>query len=76
MITLHEIEQALDTHRLSIKMNNGNYWRVRRNGMTKRWITRPQEFRIPIKYGLKFCSYIGHADIPSFFDNFKLSEKE
>lgn len=31
---------------------------VRRNGRTKRWKTRPKEFQIPVKYGLKECFYI------------------
>lgn len=30
----------------------------RRNGRTKRWKTRPDEFQIPVKYGLKECFYI------------------
>lgn len=31
---------------------------LRRNGKTKTWVTRPGAFRIPVKYGLKFCTYI------------------
>lgn len=27
--------------------------RVRRNGMTQTWVTRPSEFRIPVKYGIR-----------------------
>ena len=32
--------------------------RVHRNGKTKTWKTRPQEFKIPVKYGLRQCFYI------------------
>lgn len=32
--------------------------RARRNGKTKTWKTRPDEFQIPVKYGLKDCFYI------------------
>lgn len=31
---------------------------VRRNGRTKTWVTRPGEFRIPVKYGFRECFYI------------------
>jgi hypothetical protein len=34
----------------------------RRNGKTKRWKTRPAEFQIPVKYGLKECFYITPAN--------------
>jgi len=30
----------------------------RRNGKCKLWITRPNEFKLPIKYGMKMCGYI------------------
>jgi hypothetical protein len=32
--------------------------RIRRNGQTKTWKTRPNDFRIPVKYGLRECFYI------------------
>ena len=31
------------------------FLRVRYNGQVKTWITRPQAFRLPMKYGLKCC---------------------
>lgn len=46
-----EIESALDSHKLSVRMHNGNYWQVRRNGKTQTWKRRPNDFRIPIKAG-------------------------
>jgi len=35
---------------------------VRRNGMTQTWKTRPTEFSIPVKHGLKNAFRIGQAD--------------
>lgn len=34
--------------------------RVRRTGKTKTWKTRPDEFQIPVKYGLYESGYITH----------------
>ena len=40
--------------------------RWRRNGMTKTWKTRPGEFRIPIKHGLRAYSYLTHDNAHEF----------
>ena len=48
-----EIEKALDSGLIWARMINGNLWRLRRNGATKRWKTMPNQFRIPVKAGLK-----------------------
>ena len=40
--------------------------RVRRNGQTKTWQTRPDEFKIPVKYGLKRYGYIDHNNAKDF----------
>ncbi len=37
---------------LTNKDKNKTPLRVRRNGKTQTWKTRPNEFRIPVKYGL------------------------
>lgn len=31
----------------------GKVYTWRRNGKTQTWVTRPDEFRIPVKYGLR-----------------------
>lgn len=36
--------------------------RVRRNGMTQTWKTRPTEFSIPVKYGVKNAFRITQHD--------------
>ena len=43
----------------------GDHWR--RNGATKTWKTRPDEFRVPIKYGFRQCYAITHVNAISFF---------
>jgi len=48
-----EIEAALDAHEVWAAMRGGKYWIARRNGATHLWKTRPNDFRIPIKCGLK-----------------------
>lgn len=36
--------------------------RYRRSGETKIWKTRPSEFRVPVKWGLRYSAYITHLD--------------
>lgn len=40
------------------KDSRGNPVRCRVNGKVKFWTTRPEDFRIPVKYGLYRCFYI------------------
>jgi hypothetical protein len=58
----NQIENALDSHQLFVRMRNGNFWQCRRNGATKLWKTRPGEFRIPIKFGFKGYGEVTHND--------------
>lgn len=62
MFTRHQIELALSEGRLWALMGNGNYWRLRRNGATQLWKTRPSEFRIPVKAGMKSYGNVTHSD--------------
>lgn len=64
--TLEEIEAELDDGRVFALMHNGNYWRVRRNGATRRWITRPGHFRIQVKAGLRSYAEITHENFQLF----------
>lgn len=57
-ISLQFIENSLYNGELWAAMRNGNYWRLRRNGKTQRWKTRPTDYRIPVKAGLKSCGEI------------------
>lgn len=41
---------------------DGKVRRARVNGAPRLWKTRPGDYRIPIKYGLRECSYIVPRD--------------
>lgn len=55
-------EQAMAaTHRQNFTKTVGaKVYTARVNGACKTWKTRPNEFRLPMKYGLKECFYIDH----------------
>lgn len=61
--TLAEIEAALDSGRMNARMQSGKCWQLRRNGQTKTWKTRPGEYRIPVKAGLRSTGYIEHTSL-------------
>lgn len=61
MNMLEYIESALNEGIVSAQMTTGRYWKIRRNGKTQTWITRPGEFRIPIKAGLRTCGELTHT---------------
>jgi hypothetical protein len=78
-MTKQEIETALDNGTLWGAMRNGRFWKVRRNGQTKTWKTRPGEFSIPVKAGLKACARIDETTIISRDDRgaeFLISETD
>lgn len=41
---------------------DGTPVRARSNGKLKLWKTRPSEWRLPMKYGLKECFYLGRSE--------------
>lgn len=45
-------------HHKTLKNAGKTPMRVRVTGKVKVWKTRPEEFRIPVKYGLKTCGYV------------------
>lgn len=65
MLSLAQIEEALDTGLIEALMTSGRWWRVRRNGATHTWKTRPGHFRIPVKAGLRACAYLTHENADS-----------
>jgi hypothetical protein len=68
-MTREQIEAALDAGQLYAKMTKGGAWRCRRNGATKLWKTRPNDFRIPFKCGLKEYGQITHlTNIETYFE--------
>jgi|6_EtaG_2_1085325.scaffolds.fasta_scaffold48392_1 hypothetical protein len=40
--------------------------RFRRNGKTKTWITRPEEFSVPVKRGLREYGYLTQTNAKDF----------
>ena len=65
-MTRSEIETALDAGRIFTEMSNGRWWRVRRNGRTKTWVTRPDAFSIPVKAGIWVYDYITQDNVHCF----------
>jgi hypothetical protein len=58
-------ENALTANRfehVSIKNADKTPARCKRNGKTKIWVTRPDEFKIPVKHGLRDCFYIDNTN--------------
>ena len=43
-------------------------YRWRRNGRTQTWKTRPEDFRIPIKYGMRSYDEIAPHNVDRFHD--------
>jgi len=50
--------EANQFEHVTLKNSDGSPLRCRRSGKTKLWVTRPLEFRIPVKYGLYDSFYI------------------
>lgn len=43
---------------VTLKNADGTPVRCRKTGQCKTWKTRPDEFKLPVKHGLKTCFYI------------------
>lgn len=46
----------------TMKDSRGKAVKCRVNGACKTWKTRPAEFQLPVKYGLKQCFYITQSN--------------
>ena len=61
--------QAMTTNNFEMVNHNnsdGTPVRWRRNGATKTWKTRPDHFKIPVKYGLYDYGYIDQDNATDF----------
>lgn len=61
MITMKQAVAAhyrQEFHHVKVKNADGTPARCRVNGKCKTWKTRPNEFQLPVKYGLRDCFYI------------------
>lgn len=50
------------------KNSDGTPTRCRVNGQCKTWKTRPEDFRLPVKHGLKECFYIDNSNADQWYD--------
>jgi hypothetical protein len=57
-VTIETASTAREFWHRTARNSDGTPVRCRKNGMLKLWKTRPTEFRLPVKYGLKECFYI------------------
>lgn len=66
MMITKEVAESLghrrELHHVSAKDSRGNPVRCRVNGKCKVWARQPEKFRLPVKYGLKFCFYIDNSN--------------
>lgn len=62
MVTYSEALTAQMFHHVSALNADKTPLRVRRNGKTQTWKTRPGHFRIPVKYGLYGYTEITHEN--------------
>lgn len=60
-LTADNIDKWIDEGQLYVAINNGRWWKARRNGMTKRGKRLPT-IRVPFKYGLKHYGALTETD--------------
>jgi hypothetical protein len=58
MVTMQEAMTHRTFYHVTLKNSDGTAVRCRANGRCKTWKTRPDDFRLPVKYGLRECFYI------------------
>lgn len=51
---------AYDCTAFHVRGDDGKCRTWRRNGRTRRWITRPGEYSVPVKFGLYAYGHITH----------------
>lgn len=62
MITKQDAMTARHFEHVTMKNADGTPLRARANGKCQTWKTRPDEFKLPCKYGLKQCFYIENTN--------------
>lgn len=55
-------------HSKTTKNRDGTPMRVRVNGKVRTWKTRPDDFQIPVKHGLRNCGYVDNCDVRNAAD--------
>ena len=56
------LSQPPELHHVTLRNSDGTPLRCRSNGVCKTWKTRPDEFKLPVKHGLRTCFYITEAN--------------
>jgi hypothetical protein len=51
-ITRDTVDALLDRGQIEVAMSNGKWWRIRRNGATRRWKRDASRIYIPFKMGM------------------------
>lgn len=62
MVTKQQAMTATRFEHVSIKNSDGTPARCRSNGACKTWKTRPEDFQLPVKHGLKNHFYLTPAN--------------
>ena len=67
-VTIETIKEALSKRQIifehkTLLNKDGSRLRARSNGQIKLWKTRPNEFKLPCKHGLKDCFYITEDNV-------------
>ena len=52
------LEYRATLHHVREKNSDGSPVRCRVNGKCKTWVTRPNDFQLPVKHGLRDCFYL------------------
>lgn len=58
MITKTDALTRQQFFHVTARNSDGTAVRCRANGACKTWKTRPDDFRLPVKYGLRDCFYL------------------
>lgn len=62
IVTRANVDRLLDAGMLSVRMQSGKFWKIRRNGVTKLWKKDGERIRIPYKFGFKGCGFLDEHD--------------
>jgi excisionase family DNA binding protein len=61
-ITRDTVDMLLDAGSIEVAMSNGRWWRIRRNGATRRWKRDATRIYIPYKAGMYTYGNINEHD--------------
>lgn len=64
---VEELRSGTILHHITARNADGTPLRGRVNGKVILWKTRPLEFRVPMKYGLKTCFYITEGNAKEWY---------